>query len=128
MTDPLPTGSTIGILGGGQLGRMLSVAASRLGLEGLGLTVAPYADVPDLAALQAAVDRIGTPAILKTRRFGYDGKGQSRLKDPADADQAIADMAGAPAVLEGFVDFQFEVSVIAARGSGAVRHAQGFDR
>jgi len=85
-------------------------------LEGLGLTVAPYADVPDLAALQAAVDRIGTPAILKTRRFGYDGKGQSRLKDPADADQAIADMAGAPAVLEGFVDFQFEVSVIAARG------------
>jgi 5-(carboxyamino)imidazole ribonucleotide synthase len=84
-------------------------------LQGLGLAVAPFADVPDAEALQAAVATIGTPAILKTRRFGYDGKGQSRLRSPQDAQTALADMAGAPAVLEGFVDFTHEVSVIAAR-------------
>lgn len=197
MTNPLPTGATIGILGGGQLGRMLSVAAARLGLrthiyepgsnppaadvanavttaayddaaaltafaqsvdlvtyefeniptEALdiieaitpihpnrralgtsqdrlveknflqdnGLTVAPFADITDVASLEAAVAAIGTPAILKTRRFGYDGKGQSRLKSPDDVAAAFADMAGAPAVLEGFVDFSLEISIIAAR-------------
>jgi len=197
MTKPLPIGSTIGILGGGQLGRMLSVAAARLGfkthifepganppaghvanavttasyddhdallrfakscdvvtfefenvptaaldeieaqvairpgrealrisqdrltekefLQGLGLTVAPFADVPDAAAMQTAVASIGTPSILKTRRFGYDGKGQARLRSAEDTDQAFADMQGAPAVLEGFVEFSHEVSVIAAR-------------
>ena len=198
MSETLITGAVIGILGGGQLGRMLSVAASRLGfrthifepganppaghvadqvttagyddvaalkafaetvdvityefeniptealdvleairpirpgrealrvsqdrlvekqfLRDLGLTTAPFADVSDMTSLQAAIAEIGTPAILKTRRFGYDGKGQARLMTPADAEQALADMAGAPAILEGFVDFQFEVSVIAARG------------
>ena len=197
MTDPLALGSTIGILGGGQLGRMLSVAAARLGfkthifepganppaghvadavttasyedvdalrsfaaacdvvtfefenvptaaldlieaqvpirpgrealrisqdrltekefLQGLGLTVAPFADVSDAAAMATAVATIGAPSILKTRRFGYDGKGQARLRTPEDADQAFADMNGAPAVLEGVVDFTHEVSVIAAR-------------
>lgn len=197
MTNPLPTGATIGILGGGQLGRMLSVAASRLGLrthiyepganppaadvahsvttaryddvealtafarsvdlvtyefeniptealdiieaitpihpnrqalgtsqdrlvekhflQDLGLSVAPFADITDSASLDEAVTKIGTPAILKTRRFGYDGKGQSRLKAPQDAASAIADMAGAPAVLEGFVTFTSEISIIAAR-------------
>jgi len=202
-SDPLPTGSVIGILGGGQLGRMLSVAASRLGyrchifepgteppaghvahsvttagyddeaalaafaaavdvityefeniptaaldvLEGrtpirpgrralrvsqdrltekqfladLGLSVAPFADVPDEAALKAAVETIGVPAILKTRRFGYDGKGQARLSSVEDAASAWDEMAGAPAILEGFVTFSHEVSVIAARGlSGEV--------
>jgi 5-(carboxyamino)imidazole ribonucleotide synthase len=63
-----------------------------------------------------AVAEIGAPSILKTRRFGYDGKGQARLKTADDADSALADMAGAPALLEGFVDFSHEVSVIAARG------------
>ncbi|MBD3664343.1 5-(carboxyamino)imidazole ribonucleotide synthase [Sulfitobacter sp. TSTF-M16] len=198
MTDPLPLGSTIGILGGGQLGRMLSVAAARLGfkchifepgtkppagdvahavttasyegidaltrfakacdvvtfefeniptsaldvieahalirpgrealrvsqdrlteknyLQDLGLTVAPFADIPDAAAMTQAMNTVGTPSILKTRRFGYDGKGQARLKTPQDADAALADMQDAPAILEGFVDFDFEVSVIAARG------------
>lgn len=198
MTDPLPTGATIGILGGGQLGRMLSVAAARLGfathiyepganppagqvahqvttaayddttalqafaasvdvityefeniptaaldileshrpihpgrealrisqdrlveknfLQGLGLQTAPIADITDLASLQTALVRIGTPAILKTRLFGYDGKGQSRLNSPEDAETALADMAGAPALLEGFIDFTHEISVIAARG------------
>ena len=195
--SPLPTGATIGILGGGQLGRMLSVAASRLGfrtvifepggdcpashvanyhlqasyededalrrfaesvdvityefeniptsaldlleslkpihpnrealrvsqdrltektfLTGLGLATAPFADVPDAAALDAALETIGAPAILKTRRFGYDGKGQARLKSADDAAEALADMNGAPAILEGFVDFSKEISVIAAR-------------
>lgn len=199
MTEALRTGATIGILGGGQLGRMLSVAASRLGLRthifepgaeppagdvahavttaayddadalrrfaetcdvityefeniptaaldlletlrpirpgrealrisqdrltektflnDLGLATAPFADCPDLPALQTALDSIGAPAILKTRRFGYDGKGQARLSTSADAETALAEMNGAPAILEGFVDFTAEISVIAARGT-----------
>ncbi len=198
MSNPLQPGAVIGILGGGQLGRMLSMAAARLGfvthifepganppagqvahrvttapyedaealaafaqsvdvityefeniptealdvleshrpirpgrealrvsqdrltektfLQGLGLNTAPFADVTDLDSLQAAIERIGTPAILKTRRFGYDGKGQARLKSPEDARTALADMQGAPAILEGFVNFSHEVSIIAARG------------
>lgn len=198
MTEPLEPGAVIGILGGGQLGRMLSVAASRLGfktcvyepggdcpashvsnyhfqksyedeaalrdfaaavdvityefeniptsaldileglkpvrpgrealrvsqdrltekdfLTGLGLTTAPYAAVDDAGDLEAAMAQVGTPAILKTRRFGYDGKGQARIMAPGDAEQALADMAGAPAILEGFVEFSHEVSVIGARG------------
>lgn len=199
MANPLPQGSTIGIIGGGQLGRMLSVAASRLGLKShifepganppagqvadqvttgayddadalkrfaeavdvityefeniptealdilsairpihpgrealrvsqdrltektflndLGLQTAPFADITDADSLNAALADIGTPAILKTRRFGYDGKGQARIMSPDDADKALADMAGAPAILEGFVDFSHEVSVIAARAA-----------
>ncbi|MDK3073187.1 5-(carboxyamino)imidazole ribonucleotide synthase [Sedimentitalea sp. JM2-8] len=198
MTEPLAPGAVIGILGGGQLGRMLSVAAARLGfrchifepgenppaghvadrvtqaayddadaiaafagsvdvvtyefeniptsaldalerhrpirpgrealrisqdrltektfLRDLGLQTAPFANVTDLVSLTMALDAIGAPAILKTRRFGYDGKGQSRLTGMQDAENALADMAGAPAILEGFVDFSHEVSVIAARG------------
>ena len=183
---------TIGILGGGQLGRMLSAAASRLGLRchifepgaapagdvawrvttapyedeaalrafadsvdvityefenvptsaldlleslrpirpgrralavsqdrltektfltDIGLTVAPFADVPDQGALDDAVARIGRPSILKTRRMGYDGKGQVRIGE------GPADWTGAPSVLEGFVDFTAEISVIIARGT-----------
>ncbi|PTX51752.1 5-(carboxyamino)imidazole ribonucleotide synthase [Gemmobacter caeni] len=203
MTSPLPQGATIGILGGGQLGRMLSVAAARLGfrshvfepaanppaahvadrvttagyddaaalaafaasvdvityefeniptaaldlleaakpirpnrralavsqdriaekdfLTGLGLSVAPYGAVDSLDDLHAALGRIGAPAILKTTRLGYDGKGQARLRTAEDAEEAFAAMGGAAAVLEGFVNFSHEVSVIAARGiDGAV--------
>ncbi|PYF09231.1 5-(carboxyamino)imidazole ribonucleotide synthase [Rhodobacter viridis] len=198
MTEMLKPGATIGILGGGQLGRMLSVAASRLGLKcaifepganppagqvadrvftapyedeaalrafaeavdvityefeniptsaldlleslrpirpgrkalatsqdrileksflnGIGLTTAPWAEVTDAASLDAAIAMIGTPAILKTTRLGYDGKGQARIMTPADAPAALAAMGGATAVLEGFVDFSAEISVIAARG------------
>ncbi|SMC64126.1 5-(carboxyamino)imidazole ribonucleotide synthase [Primorskyibacter flagellatus] len=198
MTNPLPTGSTIGILGGGQLGRMLSVAAARLGLRthifepganppagdvahavttapyedataltafansvdvityefeniptqaldvleaitpvfpgrealrvsqdrltekdflnDLGLTTAPYKAVDTAEDLDTALTQIGMSAILKTRRFGYDGKGQARISAPQEAAQALSDMAGSPAILEGFVDFSHEVSVIAARG------------
>ena len=197
MTDRLAPGATIGILGGGQLGRMLSVAASRLGfkthiyepganppagqvahavttapyedeaalcafaasvdvityefeniptsaldllealrpirpgrkalavaqdrmseksfLRDLGLMTAPFADVASEAVLTAALETIGAPAILKTRRFGYDGKGQARIKSLDDAASAYADMAGAPSILEGFVNFSHEVSVIGAR-------------
>lgn len=197
MTDPLPFGATIGILGGGQLGRMLSVAAARLGyktcifepggdcpashvanyhikaeytddaalrqfaaavdvityefeniptsaldlldplkpvhpcrkalevsqdrliekafLRDLGLATAPFAAVDDAEDLAEAILEIGLPAILKTRRFGYDGKGQARIMTAADAERALADMAGQPAIYEGFIDFSHEISVIAAR-------------
>jgi len=90
-------------------------------LTGLGIPCAPFAPVRTLADLQAAVAQIGLPAILKTTRLGYDGKGQVRLKTEADLPPAIAAMNGADCVLEGFIDFTHEVSVIAARGlDGAV--------
>jgi 5-(carboxyamino)imidazole ribonucleotide synthase len=203
MAEPLAPGAVIGILGGGQLGRMLAVAAARLGfrchvfepaadppaadlvwrvttapyddvralrafaesvdivtfefenvptaaldaiealrpirpnrralavsqdriaekdfLTGLGLRCAPYAAVRTRADLDHALAAIGTPAILKTTRLGYDGKGQVRLASPAEADMAFAAMDGADAVLEGFIAFDREVSVIAARAAdGAV--------
>jgi len=197
MSEPLAPGSTIGILGGGQLGRMLAVAAARLGyrchifepsedspagdvahkvthapygdadalrafaesvdvvtfefenvptaaldlievlrpirpgrvalatsqdrltektfLSGIGLNTAPFARVTTRAELESALEQIGYPAILKTRRMGYDGKGQARLMSHDDIGTAYDAMAGADAVLEGFVDFSHEVSVIAAR-------------
>lgn len=198
LPNALESGSTIGILGGGQLGRMLSVAASRLGykthifepsencpaadvahtvttapysdlaalrafaasvdvityefeniptealdalealrpirpnrralaisqdrmaekgfLTGLGLTCAPYVRITDLPSLTAAAQEIGLPAILKTTRLGYDGKGQARIKTTGDMPAALAAMHGAEAVLEGFIAFDREISVIAARG------------
>ena len=197
MTEPLAPGSTIGILGGGQLGRMLAMAAARLGyrcpiyepgaapaadvahaltqapyddlealgrfaracdlitfefenipapaldvlarttplfpdrraletsqdrliekrfLAGLGLATAPFAPIDTPDDLAGALAATGTPAILKTRRFGYDGKGQARVKAPEDAPAALAALNGAPAIAEGFVDFSREISVIAARG------------
>ena len=199
MTDPLRPGAVIGILGGGQLGRMLAVAAARLGyrthvyepgaappaadvvhavtcagyedaaaltafagavdvityefenvptaaldlleslkpihpnrralaisqdrlaekafLNGIGLVTAPYAAVATAEDLAVALARIGCPSILKTTRLGYDGKGQARIKSAADSAAALAAMQGAPAVLEGFIPFTHEVSVIAARAS-----------
>ncbi|MGB3148922.1 MAG: 5-(carboxyamino)imidazole ribonucleotide synthase, partial [Paracoccaceae bacterium] len=87
-------------------------------LTGLGLTTAPYAPVSSAADLDAAIGRIGLPAILKTTRLGYDGKGQARIMSEADAPAALAAMGGADAVLEGFITFSHEVSVIAARGLG----------
>ncbi|WP_280517625.1 5-(carboxyamino)imidazole ribonucleotide synthase [Falsirhodobacter halotolerans] len=105
--------------------RALAVSQDRMAekefLSGLGLTVAPFARVTDAASMTAAVEAIGAPAILKTTRLGYDGKGQARLRAAADAEAALASMNGAEAVLEGFVTFSHEVSVIAARGlDGAV--------
>ena len=194
----LPTGSTIGILGGGQLGRMLGVAAAQIGyrcliyapeenpcaaavaaghvrgdyddvdalrdfaarcdvltyefenvpaapLRALGDAVAlhPNADALELAqdrlrekdyilshggrpadyrevdsreTLEAALDAIGVPAILKTRRFGYDGKGQVRIMSRNEAAAAWADIGKRPAVLEAMVAFEREFSIILARG------------
>jgi 5-(carboxyamino)imidazole ribonucleotide synthase len=101
--------------------RALAVSQDRIAekdfLTSLGLTTAPYAAVQTLDDLHQAIVRTGTPAILKTTRLGYDGKGQARLRSPADAEVALAAMQGAPAVLEGFIDFSHEVSVIAARGA-----------
>ena len=86
----------------------------------LDIPVPDFADVPTRAALDEAVARIGTPCILKTRRLGYDGKGQFRIKSPSDVDAAW-DALGAQAssvglILEGFVAFQRELSVVAVRG------------
>ena len=85
-------------------------------LRGLGLITAPFADTPDMPSLARALSTIRAPAILKTRRFGYDGKGQARIEDAAGAANAFSEMKDAPAILEGFVAFSHEVSVIAARG------------
>lgn len=202
MTEPLAPGSTIGILGGGQLGRMLGIAAARLGLRchvydpapdppagdvcaaattadwedrlalkafadkvdvvtyefenvpratldyleflrpirpgvealrraqdrllekrflaGLGLETAPFAPVDSEDDLAAALRAVGTPAILKTRRMGYDGKGQARIDSESDEARAFSWLGGG-AILEGVVAFECEVSVIGARSlSGAV--------
>ncbi|KTF38449.1 5-(carboxyamino)imidazole ribonucleotide synthase [Xanthomonas vesicatoria] len=86
----------------------------------LGIPVPEFAAIDDRAGLDAAVARIGAPCVLKTRRFGYDGKGQFRIKTLADADAAW-DALGAQAskvglILEAFVPFQREVSVVAVRG------------
>lgn len=86
----------------------------------LGIPVPPFAPIDTREQLDAALADIGTPCILKTRRLGYDGKGQFRIKSPADADAAW-DALGAQAtkvglILEGFVHFQRELSVVAVRG------------
>lgn len=196
--DPLPPGSTIGILGGGQLARMLALAAASLGLKcqiftpeqdspaaevssaatvgafddeaalarfaesvdavtyefenvpsrtaaflagrrplhpsaealaitqdrlsekrfvnGLAIETAPFAPVDDEASLADALAAIGLPAILKTRRLGYDGKGQVMLRSREEAAAAWAGVRGAPSVLEGLVPFAAELSVVAVRG------------
>ena len=85
-------------------------------LSGLGLKTAPFIAVDSLESLNHAVAEIGTPAILKTRTLGYDGKGQVRLRSPDDAKAAWLELKGHSCVLEGFVPFEREVSVIVARG------------
>ena len=90
-------------------------------LRGIGVATAPYAAVGGPEDLAAALARIGARAILKTRRLGYDGKGQVRIAGAAEAGMAWEAVGAAPSVLEGFVGFEREVSVIAARGlDGAV--------
>lgn len=104
--------------------RALSVAQDRLAEKSLfrelGIPVPDFADVGSRADLDAAIARIGAPAILKTRRLGYDGKGQFRIKTAADADaawQALGAQAESVGlILEDFVPFQREVSVVAVRG------------
>ena len=201
MSDTLVPGQTIGILGGGQLGRMLAMAAARLGfhvhiyepganppagevaqttttasyedvealrafaqsvdvvtyefenvpaaaldlieaevpirpnrqalavsqdrltektfLNEIGLGTAPFAPVSPggsaSAELSQGMARVGTPCILKTRRLGYDGKGQARIDGPHDATAALAAMKGADAILEGFVAFERAAMTLISR-------------
>jgi 5-(carboxyamino)imidazole ribonucleotide synthase len=86
----------------------------------IGIPTAAFADVPAPGALKAAVERIGRPAVLKTRRFGYDGKGQVTIQNGTDPDAAWHEAGGQPCILEAFVPFQREVSVVAARGHAGV--------
>jgi 5-(carboxyamino)imidazole ribonucleotide synthase len=195
----LKPGDTIGILGGGQLGRMLAMAAARLGLRcqifspdpespafdvvlnatcaeyadvealelfandvdvityefenvpasaamvlssrrpvlpdrsilettqdrlaekdfvtKLGIGTADYADVSNVAALREAIARIGLPAVIKTRRFGYDGKGQAIIRQGDDLARIWTELGTKSAILESFVPFEREISVIAARSA-----------
>lgn len=197
---PLKPGSVIGILGGGQLGRMLALAAARLGFrthvycpdedrpaahvafactpglyddeksleafaaavdvvtyefenvpeaaarflaprvpvrpppgalavaqdrlrektffDAIGIATAPFAAVDDAASLADGLALTGLPAVLKTRRFGYDGKGQAFVTDAAGASEASEALGGNGLLVEGFVAFEREISVIVARGAG----------
>jgi 5-(carboxyamino)imidazole ribonucleotide synthase len=82
----------------------------------LGIPVPPFAAVDSLADLQKALPNIGVPAVLKTRRFGYDGKGQFVLRKSEEAEGAWQALGGVPLLLEGFVPFDCELSVLAVRG------------
>ncbi len=82
-----------------------------------GCTVAPFAGVDDARDLVRAIESIGFPAVIKTARGGYDGKGQWVVRDATAAAEALAQAAGAPLIYEAFVPFDLEVSVICARGS-----------
>jgi 5-(carboxyamino)imidazole ribonucleotide synthase len=194
--ERLAPGATIGILGGGQLGRMLAMAAAKLGLKchvyapdpdspafevvrrvtlaeygdenaldrfardvdvvtyefenvpsqvatflnsrrpvlpapsvlattqdrlveksfvaGLGIATAPFASAETVEQTAAALARIGRPAVLKTRRFGYDGKGQATLGADTEVNAAWQQIGGRPAIVERFIDFEREISVVAA--------------
>ena len=195
---PLPLGATIGILGGGQLGRMTALAAARLGyrchvfgpeedgpgaqvcaaatvaayddtealrrfartvdvvtfefenvpaatldllaalvpcrpgaralatcqdrivekrfLEEVGVPVAPWREMAGADALPGALAAVGLPAVLKTTRLGYDGRGQAVVRSEAEAAEALGRLRPHPMILEAFVPFVAEVSAIAARG------------
>jgi 5-(carboxyamino)imidazole ribonucleotide synthase len=90
-------------------------------VTGLGFRTAAFADVGAPEALAHAIERIGRPAILKTRRFGYDGKGHATIQNGTDPVAAWRDVGGQPCILEAFVPFEREVSVVAARAhDGAV--------
>jgi 5-(carboxyamino)imidazole ribonucleotide synthase len=91
--------------------------AEKAFLNGAGVPTAPWAPVSDLAELEAAAARLGFPAILKTTRLGYDGKGQVLVRDAAGLAPAFAALDPKPLVLEGLVDFACEISVIVARGT-----------
>ncbi len=97
----------------------LAVAQDRLAekafVERLGGTPAPYRGVETRAELDGAIAALGTPAVLKTRRMGYDGKGQARIMTPGDADAAWSTIGAQPAVLEAWVPFDHEFSVLLAR-------------
>ena len=104
----------------------LSVAQDRLAektlFRELGIGTPRFATVDSRSELEAAAAEVGLPAVLKTRRLGYDGKGQFRLRSAADLDAAWAALGGHPLLLEAFVRFERELSVVAVRGrDGAFR-------
>ncbi|HYD38898.1 MAG TPA: 5-(carboxyamino)imidazole ribonucleotide synthase, partial [Allosphingosinicella sp.] len=100
----------------------LAIAQDRLTEKGfvadLGGRTPAYRAVDSRAGLDRALVELGVPAVLKTRRFGYDGKGQGRIPAPDDAEAAWSAVRGAPSILEAFVDFQAEVSILLCRGAG----------
>lgn len=103
----------------------LAVAQDRLTektfFRDLGIRTAPFVAVETWADLERAVATVGLPAVLKTRRMGYDGKGQWVMRSPEDVATAWAALGGAPLLVEGFVAFDRECSVLAARGQdGAI--------
>lgn len=97
----------------------LAVAQDRLleknFFKELGIRTAQFAAIDNLEDLQRVMPEIGYPAILKSRRLGYDGKGQVVLQSAEQLEQAWHSMQGAPSIVEGFVQFQREISIIAAR-------------
>ncbi|MDR9432582.1 MAG: 5-(carboxyamino)imidazole ribonucleotide synthase [Spiribacter sp.] len=103
-------------------GQVLHTTQNRLrektALTHAGIPTAPYQRVEQAEDLAGALAQIGTPAVLKTAGFGYDGKGQVRIDAQTDPVAALTSIGGGPAVLEGFVDFAAECSVVAARGVG----------
>ncbi len=200
MQSPLPPGSVIGILGGGQLGQMLAIAAARLGFrchvysdnpdtpatrvaaysefgdygdcekvrvfaknvdvltyefenvpaqsakaaesvtrlypgsnaldtaqdrltektfisKTAGVPVTPFYDIKTVSDVKQLLEKIEPPIVLKTRRFGYDGKGQVIVRNLADADSAFTSLGDNPLIAEAFISFRREVSVIAARSA-----------
>jgi 5-(carboxyamino)imidazole ribonucleotide synthase len=102
--------------------RAVGIAQDRLPekrfFQSCGIGVAPFAPVDSLQDLERAIESTGLPAILKTRRMGYDGKGQVRLYRPEDTAAAWAEIGGVPCILEGMLRFDAEVSLIAARSRG----------
>jgi len=105
----------------------LAVAQDRLleknFFKDLGIRTAPFAPIDSLADLQQAMPEIAYPAILKSRRMGYDGKGQVVIKSADELESAWQSMQGAASIVEGFVPFQREVSIIAARSpSGEIAY------
>ncbi|WP_110666486.1 5-(carboxyamino)imidazole ribonucleotide synthase [Salinicola halophilus] len=89
----------------------------------LGIAVPPIARIDEQADLDAAVAEIGLPAVVKTRTMGYDGKGQKVLREAEDVAGTFAELGEMPLILEGFIDFDHEISAIAVRGrDGEIRH------
>lgn len=106
--------------------RSFAVASDRLDekqfLEGQGVPVAAHRPVDDAASLRDAVEALGLPAVLKTRRFGYDGKGQTVLRSADDVEQIARELDNRPRILEAMVDFECELSTVAVRNrDGEVR-------
>ncbi|MBB5687608.1 5-(carboxyamino)imidazole ribonucleotide synthase [Sphingobium boeckii] len=99
----------------------LTIAQDRLNekshMADLGIATAPWRAVSDQASLERALAEIGMPAILKTRCFGYDGKGQVRITSPDDVATAFEAIGAQPAILEGFVDFEAEFSILLCRAA-----------